>query len=315
MSQVVEVSAAVIERAAGEEFLLACRPEGKVYAGYWEFPGGKVEAGETHRHALDRELHEELGIRVTAATPWLSRRFVYPHATVRLKFFRVTAWEGEIAPIEHSAFAWARTGMDAGVAPILPANDPILRALALPARYALTQAEERGEAAELERLERALARGLKLVQIRDKGLPAPARARFAAQVVDLAHRHGAQALLNSPDTASDQLARKIGADGIHLPTARLMALDGRPDFPLVAASCHNGTELEKADSLALDFAVLGPVKPTPTHPDQPGLGWKNFGERVYDRALPVYALGGMGETDLAAAREAGAQGIALMRGW
>ena len=83
MSEVIEVAAAVLLRADGSEFLLAQRPEGKVYAGYWEFPGGKVESGETVRAALVRELREELGIAVGACSPWLTRVFTYPHATVR----------------------------------------------------------------------------------------------------------------------------------------------------------------------------------------------------------------------------------------
>ena len=93
MSKIVEVAAAVMLRAGGTEFLLAQRPEGKVYAGYWEFPGGKVEPGESVRDALIRELQEELGITVTACSPWLTRQFTYPHATVRLNFWRVTAYK------------------------------------------------------------------------------------------------------------------------------------------------------------------------------------------------------------------------------
>ncbi|HET7776495.1 MAG TPA: Nudix family hydrolase, partial [Azospira sp.] len=272
-------------------------------------------AGESHRQALDRELHEELGIRVTAATPWLSRRFVYPHATVRLKFFRVTAWEGEIAPIEHSAFAWAHVGADAGVSPILPANDPILRALALPSCYGLSNAEEGGVEAELQRLQAGLSNGLRLLQIRDKSLAPDLRASFAAQAVELAHSHGARVLINAPDEHSDTLACQVGADGIHLPASRLMALQQRPDFPLVAASCHDPAELAQAERLDLDFAVLGPVRPTPTHPEHPGVGWERFGEWIFDCALPVYALGGMEAGLLATARQHGAQGVALMRGW
>ena len=116
-------------RADGREFLLAQRPEGKVYAGYWEFPGGKVEPGESVRQALIRELQEELGITVPACSPWLTRQFTYPHATVRLNFWRVTAWSGEIgitAPLEHAAVDWLECGKNSTVAPILPANDPIL---------------------------------------------------------------------------------------------------------------------------------------------------------------------------------------------
>ena len=140
MSKVVEVAAAILLRetpgrgAGGMEYLLACRPEGKVYAGYWEFPGGKVEPGESLRQALVRELQEELGIIVDRAWPWLSCEFIYPHASVRLKFYRVTSWHGEIAPIEHSGFVWTPVGDAAAVAPILPANGPILRALELPSR-------------------------------------------------------------------------------------------------------------------------------------------------------------------------------------
>lgn len=103
-----------------------------MYDGYWEFPGGKVEAGETLHQALVRELHEELGITVDQAWPWLSCQFTYPHATVRLKFFRISDWHGEISPIEHSGFIWTRIGSAPGVTPILPANGPILRALELP---------------------------------------------------------------------------------------------------------------------------------------------------------------------------------------
>jgi 8-oxo-dGTP diphosphatase len=87
---IVRVAAAVILRADGR-VLLAQRPPGKAYAGYWEFPGGKLEPGESPRAALDRELHEELGLRVRRAAPWLVQRFVYPHAHVELHFFRVYA--------------------------------------------------------------------------------------------------------------------------------------------------------------------------------------------------------------------------------
>ena len=96
----VEVAAAVLIRP-DDSFLLACRPDGKPYAGYWEFPGGKIEAGESPLQALTRELDEELGITVRQATPWLTRTFSYPHATVRLRFYRVTAWHGELTPRER----------------------------------------------------------------------------------------------------------------------------------------------------------------------------------------------------------------------
>ena len=306
-------------RADGREFLLAQRPEGKVYAGYWEFPGGKVEAGESIRDALVRELHEELGITVTACAPWLVRQFTYPHATVRLNFWRVTAWTGEIgitAPLEHAAVDWLpiaeiASGQPARVAPILPANDPILKALSLPTCMAITMAEIEGVERQLERLEEALANGLRLIQVRDKTLPPAQRLWFAETVMQLARTHGALVLIND-DVA---LARRLGADGVHLSAAALAVCDEKPDFAWVGASCHGAAEIRRAGELGLDYALLGPVLPTPTHPEARGIGWAGFAEHAAGNTLPVLALGGMRPDMLSLAQALGAHGIALMRGW
>ena len=107
MSAPVDVAVAVLIRSDGKA-LLAQRPVSKVYPGYWEFPGGKVEPGEPVRDALRREIREELGIEVERAHPWIMRVFVYPHATVRLHFYRVYAWRGEPRALEHQAIAWQR---------------------------------------------------------------------------------------------------------------------------------------------------------------------------------------------------------------
>lgn len=320
MTKIVEVAAAVMLRAGETEFLLAQRPEGKVYAGYWEFPGGKVEPGESVRDALVRELREELGIAVTAATPWLTREFTYPHATVRLNFWRVTAWDGEIgitAPLEHSAVDWLRCAdawVAPSVAPILPANGPILKALALPAVMAITNSQETGEDAELERLSAATGRGVRLFQIRDKTLPAAERARFAQtamEVMKTVRGSGALVVVNDDEA----LARQIGAHGVHLSATALRACDARPDLPWVGASCHDAGELACAAQLGLDYVLLGPVLPTPTHPGRAGLGWEEFGKLAAGSPLPVFALGGMRPEMLETARRHGAHGIALMRGW
>ena len=314
MSEVIEVAAAVILRADGSEFLLAQRPQGKVYAGYWEFPGGKVEPGETVRAALVRELREELGISVSACSPWLTRVFTYPHATVRLNFWRVTAWNGEIgigAPLEHDAVDWQKCGKSASVTPILPANAPILKALALPTAMAITMGESEGVERQLERLEEALDKGLRLIQVRDKGWPFAQRLWFAEAVRRIAGQHGALVLIND----DEDIARRIGADGLHLSAAGLAACMQRPDFDWVGASCHGADELRRAAELGLDYALLGPVLPTPTHPEATGLGWAGFARLITGTPLPVFALGGMKNAMFAAAQEHGAHGIALMRGW
>jgi 8-oxo-dGTP diphosphatase len=313
------VSAAVLMRgestsaASGgfSEYLLARRPEGKVYAGWWEFPGGKVEAGESFHDALLRELHEELGITITQATPWLTREFTYPHATVRIRFFRVTEWQGEIHPHEHDAIAWLQAGEAPTVEPVLPANGPILKGLGLPTTCALTNAEENGCAAELGRLQAALANGLRFIQIRDKSLPAAERETFAREVVALGQAHRAIVVVN--DDA--ELARRIGADGLHLSSRLLAQCAERPDFAWVGASCHSREELQRSAALELDYALLGPVLATPTHPDADGIGWQEFGQMIELSPLPVFALGGMKPEMMAEAMDHGAHGLALMRGW
>lgn len=308
MKKIVHVAAAVITRPDGS-VLLGQRAPDTFYPGYWEFPGGKVEPGETPRDALIRELDEELGMRVDTAYPWITREHVYEHAHVSLHFFEVTAWRGEIHDRVHSALSWQQAGaMDVG--PMLPANGPILKALRLPRVCGITHAGEIGIDAQLARLEAALAGGLRLVQIREPALPDADCERFARAVVERCHAAGALAVVNG-DAA---LARRIGADGLHLPARSLMAADGRPDFEWVGASCHSRAELEQAAALELDYALLGAVRPTQSHPERATLGWPAFGELIVRLPLPVFALGGLSAGDLETAKAAGAHGVAGIRG-
>jgi len=305
--KIVHVAAAVITRPDGS-FLLGQRAPDTFYPGYWEFPGGKVEPGESPRDALIRELDEELGMKVDVAWPWITREHVYEHAHVSLHFFEVSAWRGDIHDRVHSALAWQHADR-MSVAPMLPANDPILKALRLPRTMGITQAGRIGVTTQLARLDRALAGGLRLVQIREPDLAADARDSFAHAVVDRCHATGARVVVNE----DAGFARRIGADGLHLPARRLAELDARPDFEWVGASCHDRPELEKAATLGLDYALLGPVKPTASHPGQPTLGWERFGELAGRLPLPVFALGGLAAADMAAAKAAGAHGIAAIR--
>ena len=123
----VDVAVGVLIRADGA-FLLTSRPPGKVYAGCWEFPGGKIEPGETLQQALARELHEELGIDIGAAEPWHEQLFDYPHALVRLRFCKVFAWTGELQMREGQAMAWQQ--LPVAVRPVLPGTIPVLGWLA-----------------------------------------------------------------------------------------------------------------------------------------------------------------------------------------
>ena len=305
--KITNVAAAVIERSDGS-FLLGQRAPGTFYAGYWEFPGGKVEAGETALEALVRELREELDITVLRADPWLLRHHVYEHAHVRLSIFRVRAWQGEIRDIVHSALAWQMPDV-LSVSPMLPANAPVLSALALPDFYAITHAAEIGIERQLRELERALQSGLRLVQLREPGLSPIARETFVRAAVLLCHRFRAKVLVH----ADTQLARDAGADGVHLPASQLTKLKQRPDFDLVAASCHDQRELLAAATLGVDFTVLGPVKKTLTHPEAPCLGWPGFAAAVAVPPAPTFALGGLGRADIDQAHQFGAHGVAAIR--
>lgn len=307
MSRIVDVAAGILQHADGR-FLLASRPAGKVYAGYWEFPGGKLEAGETAKQALVRELHEEMGITVTAATPWIVQTFSYPHATVRLHFFRVTGWQGDPHPRENQSFAWQYPGK-LNVSPILPANGPILRGLAQPAIIAFSNAAELGTDTFLQRLDARLTEGPLRLILREPQLDTHAYRKLAEQVRS---RMKQGTLLLHRDV---NLACEIEADGVHLPAREILQLKQRPrSLDWIGASVHNAAELATASKLGLDYAVLGHVAATRSHPDLPPLGWEGFRQLV-DQGwpLPVYAIGGMTRQDIEHSILCGGQGIAMLR--
>jgi 8-oxo-dGTP diphosphatase len=303
-----DVAVAVITKSDGS-FLMAQRPAGKPYAGYWEFPGGKVEPNETVHAALLREIKEELGLDVTQAYPWVTQIFTYPHATVKLHFYRVTAWQGEPHPHEGQIFSWERAE-SVRVAPVLPANGPILRGLSLPPVMGVTNLADLGEAMFFARLEMALRRGLRLVQVREKNLADAALVAFARRVTKRAHAYGARVMLN----AAPDLALKSGVDGLHLTAQRLMQSETRPDVAWCGASCHTFEELARAAQLQLDYALLGSVLPTASHPGMPSLGWEQVRLFAQDYPLPIYLIGGMQSQHLETAWECGAHGIAMLRG-
>jgi 8-oxo-dGTP diphosphatase len=303
MNKVTEVAAAVIERPG--EFLLAQRPAGKPYPGYWEFPGGKIEPGEDARAALVRELREELDIEVTEASPWITRVYAYTHATVRLHFFRVARWNGEPRPLEDQAIRWQPLERP-DVAPMLPANAPVLAALALPAVMAVSNAAAFGIDGWIARLSERLVDERLLVQIREKAMDPQRLQHLVSRTLARAEPFHSRVVVNS------DCGRFPQANGVHLTARALLAAQARPDAALVGASCHDAAELERAAVLGLDYAVLGPVTATPSHPGAATLGWDKFAALARDRPMPVYAIGGLTRADLAEARRRGAHGVALL---
>lgn len=306
--KLVEVAVAVLQKPDGE-FLLAQRPAGKPYAGYWEFPGGKVEPGEKVEDALKREIKEELGVEVTNAYPWITQIFHYPHAKVNLHFYRVTEWIGEPHPHEEQSLSWQRSGA-VDVTPLLPANGPVLKSLSLPTVMAITNGEEMGVERFMSQLEKSLHQGIRFIQIREKTMPRGQLAKFSSQVVSEAKRAGAWIVINGDEA----LANEVGANGVHLSSQQLMSLQARPDIFLCGASCHNEAELLQAENLGLDYVVLGPVQPTLSHPGAPAMGWERFAELAKGYSLPIYGIGGLTGDDMHDAWKNGAHGIAMIRG-
>lgn len=310
----VAVAAAVIFRdgphgdAHGREFLLGQRAPGTFYPGYWEFPGGKVEAGEAPVDALKRELDEELGIRVEHCTPWITLSHEYEHAHVKLHFFRVERWSGHVHDHVHSALAW-QTAEALTVSPMLPANGPVMKSLRLPARMAVSHAFQIGAAAQLEALQRACHRGRLMLQLREPVWDA-ATMEFAREATRIAHRHGCPVVVNG----SAEVAQALDADGLHLKAGALSALSARPAFDWVGASCHTAGELAHAAGLGLDYAVAGSVLATASHPGGATLGWDGLSALVAGSPLPVFAIGGLDDSHLDHARSCGAHGIAAIRG-
>ncbi len=303
----VEVAVGVLLRPDGG-FLLASRPEGKPYAGYWEFPGGKLEAGETVAQALARELHEELGIVIHDALPWVTIEHVYPHAHVRLHFTRVTRWSGELVAREGQQFDWFDL-CDRKPEPLLEATKPCLRWLALPATMGVTQAAAWGIETFLCRLDSALARGLRAVQLREPDLPEDAFDRLYREV--RARTRAAQATLIVNSRHGARYWEDAGA--VHLREQDFLALARRPDLALVGTSAHTRATIDRAGLLGLDYAIAGPVLPTATHPDAAPLGWHGFTALVRAPALPVYAIGGLTPDQLTEGMAHGAHGLAMLR--
>jgi len=318
--KVTHAAVGVIQREDGW-VLLAERPVGKPWAGYWEFPGGKVEEGETPKQALNRELQEELGIEVTSLYPWLTRSFDYqakydaagqldsPAKTVKLHFFIITKWDGEPRGLENQRLVW-QPPENIEVSPMLPANAPIFAALSLPSNYAITNLSELGEDLFFERLKTSLDNGLKILQLREKQLSNQAFQTFAERVTQLAEPYKAKVLINSSNQSA---SATLNVAGIHFNSTDLMQLQAKPEAMLCGASCHNAEQLAHAAALGLDYVMLSPVKVTSSHPDEEPMGWDQFADLIADYALPVYALGGMTPACLHEAKSHGAHGVAMLR--
>lgn len=303
----IHVMAAVIRDPQGR-ILIAKRPDHTHLGGLWEFPGGKLEAGEQRFDGLRRELQEELGVTVTAARPLLDIRHDYPDKSVRLDVWLVTGFSGEAHGAEGQPVRWVAPA-ELNDYSFPAANTPIVTAAQLPERYLITP-EHLSDAELISGLGRACASGISMVQLRQPQLSEPAYqarvARMQAQFSDQL-----QWLMKGAKTPPPGV-------GWHLTSRQLRdwaanSLTKPADLKLLAASCHNAEELAMASQIGADFVTLSPVQSTQSHPDAPPLGWDAAKALIESVNIPVYLLGGLGPEDLPGAFEVGAQGIAGIR--
>lgn len=307
---VMHVMAAVMLDALGR-VLLAQRPPGKHLAGLWEFPGGKLEAGETPFEALARELREEIGVTLLRAEPLIRVPCHYSDRELLLDTWQTEQWEGEPRSLEGQALQWLPPEqVDPSM--LTRADRAILQALRLPSRYAITPVDVPPEQAGawFERIGQAIERSAQLVQLHLPLWPREMVRELAAGLLPLARRHGSQLLLHG-DIEGAQLLDI----GVQLRNREVAALGGRPLPPsqLIGASCHDAADLARAGQLGVDFATLAPVAATPAHLQIPPLGWTCFQSLAEAAALPVYALGGLAPAHVAQARANSGQGVAGTR--
>lgn len=308
----IHVAVGVI-RNNQHQVLIAKRPSHVHLGGLWEFPGGKVEVGETVQQALQRELREELNITfdLVNSQPLIKITHQYPGKKVLLDVWTVTDVKGELYGREHQLIKWINIDKLSEF-DFPEANKAIVAALTLPQRYLITGFFSSQEEFD-QRLIKNLKNNIKLVQLRAKHLNDDDYFLLAKHAVVVCHQNHAKVILNS----APELVDMVNADGVHLTTSRLMQCQTRPvaAHKYLIASCHNEDEIRQAMKIGVDAIVLGPVKRTSSHPETTVLGWQRFSKLVELASMPVFALGGLIETDLRAARDHGAQGIAGISVW
>ncbi len=305
----LHVAAGVIRGCDGH-VLIAKRSMDKHQGGLWEFPGGKVEEGETAEGALARELAEELGIAVTAARPLIQVRHDYPDKQVLLDVWEVLEFDGEPHGAEGQPLAWV-PAENLHRYEFPAANRPIITAARLPKSYLITPDNATSQEV-LCGVACALDAGIRLLQLRCPSLPDAQYRALATEVLKLCAGR-AQVMLKGPL----EWAQDFPDAGWHLTASQLRkhAGTGRSieSGRWLAASCHDMAELDLANQMGVDFIVLSPILATASHPEARPMGWQRAADMLLGFAQPAYLLGGLGPSDVMRAAQIGAQGVAGIR--
>lgn len=304
MPVIVRVAVGVLRDHAGR-VLIALRPSHKHQGDLWEFPGGKIEAGESSEVALHREIYEELGVAVRRSAPLISVPFSYPDKKVLLEVREILDFDGEPRGNEGQVVRWVSPD-ELSAYKFPAANVAIVNTIRLPELICITG--QYSDTNDLKfRIEQAIAHGAGMVLFRPaEGECQPAEVvRVVANICRQANVH-----LVLSSILGDDLWQY--ASGVHLRAEHLTTFKVRPvgATKWLGASCHNLKEVERAKALGVDYVFLSPVLPTESHPGLEGLGWNEFAVIAGQAGVPTYALGGMQLSHLSKAKLTGAKGIA-----
>lgn len=308
--QSLKVVAGVLTNSSGE-VLINERTQPARFAGQWEFPGGKIEPGETLHGALARELREELAIEILESNPLISITHDYPHGRVQLNVRTVSRYRGIPTGAEGQSIRWVQPDALREVN-FLEANGPIINAVLLPDCYVITDSSHCGQENTLRRLERLLTNRKCIVQVREQASNPADFSKIAAHIIDLCHGYKAPVLAS----ADPEIAHELGFDGVQLRFDKLDKLPARPgpDAFWIGASCHNKNELAAAERLGADFAILEPASNTALDAGAKKRYWEQISTLCGIARIPVYVVGDIQLNEVRRARDNGAQGVAMMDG-
>ena len=306
-----KIALAVVTNEQGE-ILLTQRKKNTHLAGLWEFPGGKLDQGESFKQALRRELAEEIGITLASCRKLINFKYNYPDRQLHLQVFQLSTQQHEVTLKEHQAAQWLQQTQLSSVA--LPAaNQIILNALRMPDIYAIADHDVFASAL-LDQVEQQLKAGIRLLQYRVHGHPSARIITSGRAIKALCDRYGATMVLNSEWRYWDE----IEPHGVHIKSADLARMQQTPAadlaYRVISASCHTPQQAELINSLDIAAVLVGPVQTTLTHPQQRPVGWIGFSKLCARINRPVYAIGGCRAHDVATAQVYGGHGIAAIRG-
>lgn len=313
MDGIVHVAVAVLVNDA-DQICISLRHQNAHQGGLWEFPGGKIEQGESVETALIREIKEELNLVIDHSRPLINITHCYPDKKVCLHVRKILSFEGHAVGAEGQQIKWV--SIDQLSEHNFPeANVSIVKALQLPERYLITGKFTDADDL-IKKLDSALRNNIKLVQLRLKEKDIKTLVDVPAlihKITRLCKQTDGKLMLNIPnDVLSSIDLLTAGIDGIHADSSTLMSLTSRPKCSLFSASCHSIEQLSRAEKLKADFVVLSPVQKTASHPDVQPIGWQTFAEMTETVSIPVYALGGVSADDVEKAWLHGGQGVAAI---